>query len=93
MKKYVEVAILIIIGLALLLPLASTFPDGLETVAEALGIEQQELMWKGLMPDYTIPSIENSYLSGLFSGVLGMILVFFAAFFIGKAIKLGHSEK
>jgi hypothetical protein len=37
-------------------------PDGLEKVAETLGVEEQETA-TGLMPDYTVPVVENDYSS------------------------------
>lgn len=49
-------------------------------MAESLGVEGQELWWSGLMPDYTLPVINDPYFSTLFSGVFGFILVLGAAF-------------
>lgn len=94
MKNYFKVLILTIICLAILIPFASEFPDGLETVAEALNIEEHEPAWKGLMPDYTIPAIENPYISTFAAGVIGTLLVFFATFTLGTTIaELKNKEK
>jgi len=86
MKGYVKAVILIIFGLALLLPFASTFPDGLETVAETFGIEEHEPLWQGPMPDYSLPFVDNPYASTFLSGVLGILLVLVVAFIVGKAV-------
>jgi hypothetical protein len=85
-KQYIKVLSLIILGLALFIPLASSFPDGLESVAGTLGIEVGETLWQGVMPDYSIPLIGNSYVSTFVSGVLGTLLVLAVAFIVGEAI-------
>lgn len=86
MNGYHKAVILTVLGLLLLIPYASTFPDGLETVAETLGIEEHESLWQGLMPDYTLPSISNPYVSTFVSGLLGTLLVLIVAFFVGKTL-------
>lgn len=85
--------ILIIIGLAVLIPFASTFPDGLEKVAESLGIAGNESIWSGLMPDYTIQTIENPYLTTLLSGLIGLSLVFGIALGVGWAVARKNIKK
>ena len=86
MKRYIKALILILACLAVLIPLASSDPDGLEKVAETLGIEEAESTPTGLMPDYTVSAIENSYLSTLVAGVLGVFVVLGATLVLGKTI-------
>ena len=86
MRSVTKAIMLIIIGLAVLIPFASTFPDGLEKVVEALGLTEPEPIWPGLMPDYTFPFTENPYLTKLFSGFIGLFLVFSIAWGVGWAI-------
>ena len=86
MKGYIKTLILIAIGLAILIPFASSYPDGLEKVAETLNVEEAEPLWKGLMPDYTLPTIENQYLSTLAAGLCGLIIVSAAAYALGELI-------
>jgi len=86
MRKHLGILTFTLIGLAILIPFASNAPDGLEKVAEALGIEEHEPVWSGLMPDYSLPAIDNSYISTLLAGVFGTILVFGIAYILGKAI-------
>ncbi len=86
MKGYIKALILIAVGLAILIPFASSYPDGLETVAETLNVEEAEPIWKGLMPDYTLPAIENPYLSTLAAGFCGLIIVSAAAYALGELI-------
>lgn len=85
MKGAVKAVALIILGLAVSIPFASTLPDGLEKVAESLGVEEPEPVWGGLMPDYTIDVAENPYVAKLTSGLIGLFLVFSAAWIVGWA--------
>ena len=86
MKGYVRAVILILIGLAVLIPLASTFPDGLEKVSESLEIEEPKPIWTGLMPDYALPGIENPYMATLLSGFIGVFLVLAASWIMGRTV-------
>ncbi|MBX5329110.1 MAG: PDGLE domain-containing protein [Candidatus Bathyarchaeota archaeon] len=86
MRGYLKALILTLVCLAILIPFASNAPDGLESVAETLGIEEHEPIWNGLMPDYSIPTIDNPYLSTLLAGTVGVFLVLGATFLLGKAI-------
>jgi hypothetical protein len=86
MNGYIKALILILVCLAILIPLASGNPDGLEKVAESLGIEETESEAAGLMPDYTVPTIENSYLSTLVAGIVGVFLVLGAALVLSKTM-------
>jgi hypothetical protein len=93
MKGYSKAVILIILLLAVLTPLASIFPDGLETVAENLRIEGIEPAWHGLMPGYTFPIIQNPQISTFLSGTLGTLLVLATAFIVGKAVSKTAERK
>lgn len=86
MKGNVEAIVLLLLGLTLFIPLASTFPDGLETVAETLGIEEDEPTWQGLMPNYTLRPINNAYGSTFVSGLAGTLIVLVFAFLVGKTL-------
>jgi cobalt/nickel transport protein len=85
-KAYIKVIILTLICLAVLTPLASDFPDGLKKVAETLGIEEHDPAWKGLMPDYTLPTIDNPYISTFVASTFGVFLVLGVAFILGIVI-------
>jgi len=86
LKGYVKALITIVLGFAILEPFASTYPDGLEKVAETLGIEEPEPLWEGLMPDYTLHTVENPYVSTLLAGFGGILFVLASAYALGKAI-------
>ena len=85
MKDSAKVLLAIVAGLAILLPFASAHPDSLETVAQKAGVEEPEGFWHGLMPDYSLPAIENPYFSTLASGIAGISLVLVLAYLVGVA--------
>jgi cobalt/nickel transport protein len=87
LKGYVKALIVVLAAFAVLAPFASTYPDGLETVAETLNIEEAETMWEGLMPDYTLPNFENQYFSTLAAGFTGAFIVLAVAFILGKTLE------
>ncbi|MDI6691226.1 MAG: PDGLE domain-containing protein [Candidatus Bathyarchaeota archaeon] len=93
MKGYLKILIIILLCLAVLIPFASEFPDGLETVAETLGVEESASVWEGLMPDYQLPIIDNPYISTLAAGIFGVFLVFCATFILGIAISKKAKNK
>ena len=86
MNGYVKALIIILVCLAILIPFASSDPDGLEKVTETLGVEETETGSTGLMPDYTVPVVENAYGSTLAAGVIGVFLVLGAALLLGKTV-------
>lgn len=68
----IAVAILV----ALLSPLASASPDGLESVAEQAGFlgAAQDAPFQ-LLPDYTIPFLGNGGASTIVAGIVGVLVV------------------
>ncbi len=67
------VALLVVVVLA---PNASGSPDGLERVAEDQGFaDTAEDAPFDLLPDYTIPGVENEAASTILAGVVGLIVV------------------
>lgn len=66
---------------------ASSYPDGLEWVAEKLGFletsEGKELI-TAPMPDYIVPAIKNPFISSAVAAILGTVIVFAIAYLIGK---------
>lgn len=73
--------------LGVLLPLASVFPDGLEKVAEILGVQESIPLLNSIFSDYSVSFIENSYLSTLIAGLIGFFAVFAVTWAMGKALK------
>jgi cobalt/nickel transport system permease protein len=69
--------LLVALLLAVVSPLASTNPDGLEWFAgQAKFIDLQQGPLYRLIPDYMFPGISNAALATIVSGVVGAIVVF-----------------
>lgn len=63
--------------LAILSPLASAHPDGLEWVAERQGfLHAARPPVYNLIPDYVLPGIPNEALATIAAGILGTLIVF-----------------
>jgi cobalt/nickel transport system permease protein len=69
---------------ALVSPLASPSPDGLESVAEQQGFLQfaREAAYQ-ILPDYSVPFIQNEVITTITAVVLGTIVVFLLALLVG----------
>jgi cobalt/nickel transport system permease protein len=73
--------------LALLSPLASGDPDGLERVAEDQGfLERAQDAPYNVLPDYTIPGLDGP-LSTIASGIVGLLIVFALAYGITLIVR------
>ncbi len=92
MKKrdiLIGLAIAVLVALALS-PFASSFPDGLEKVAEELNFIEKgegEPIVKSPIPDYTMPNVKNEKLATSAAGVLGTVGVFGAAYAIATLLR------
>lgn len=77
MKRWWIVGLLIALALALLSPLASPHPDGLERVAEDKGFLERagEPLYE-LIPDYLFPGIADEAAATMVAGVVGTLLLF-----------------
>ena len=76
------IAIAVVVVLA---PLASSDPDGLERVAEDNGfIAQAENFIAGLLGDYAIPGVDDSAVSTILAGLLGLAIL------VGVVVLLGR---
>lgn len=74
--------------LALLSPLASTHPDGLEWVAEQYGfLQSARPPLYSLIPDYLFPGIPNETLATILAGVIGTVIVFAVTLGVSRARK------
>ena len=86
MKKYLAVVALIIIFLIVFIPLASSDPDGLEKVVESFRAQEHENLWNGLIADYSVASIGNSYVSTLIAGIFGVSIILVVSLLLGKVM-------
>jgi len=73
--------------LALLSPLASPWPDGLERVAEDAGfIERAKEAAFNIIPDYVFPGVSNEALATILAGLIGTALLFAIGYGLGKLL-------
>lgn len=92
-KTIVVGGIAIATVLAILSPLASSHPDGLEWVAEQHGfIDTAKDALFDIIPDYTMPGISNTALATIIAGVIGVIIVFGVAYGIARAEKRSDAQ-
>lgn len=72
--------------LAILSPLASAHPDGLEWVAEQQGFlgTAQDAPYS-IIPDYVFPGIANESVATMVAGIAGLAIVFVAMWLVGTA--------
>ncbi len=69
--------LIFVLLLAVLVPLASASPDGLERIAEDKGFMGKALEpIIRIMPDYLIPGIANEILSTILVGIIGVLILF-----------------
>lgn len=78
---------MVFVFLAIMIPLASSNPDGLEKVVQLHGAKEHQSIWNGIMQDYSIFSIENQYLSTLIAGIAGVSAVLVAGLLLSKTLK------
>ena len=80
-------------ALALLAPLASPHPDGLERVAEDQGfIARAADPPYQILPDYLFPGIENEALATVLAGIVGTGVVFGLAYLLARVLRRRSSE-
>lgn len=79
---------LITLLLAVLSPLASSHPDGLEWVAEKQGflLVARDSIYN-LIPDYVMPGLNNEAVATIIAGIIGAAVVFALAIGIGQSRK------
>jgi cobalt/nickel transport system permease protein len=78
--------LVIAIALAVVSPLASTHPDGLEWVAQQKGflnLEQKPLY--GIIPNYVFPGLSHTALATILAGMVGTLIVFGVALAVAYA--------
>lgn len=77
---------MILVGLLVLIPFASREPDGLEKTVEGLGVQETDSNYNGLMEDYNVQGVENSFTSTAIAGVIGFLVVLGLGLVLGKTI-------
>ena len=83
--NWVAIGLALALALSLVSPFASPHPDGLERVAEDTGFRDaaQDSSFT-LLPDYTVPLIEDSALTTIVAVAAGTVIVFGIAYAVGR---------
>ena len=88
-RGLIAYGLLITLGLALFVaPFACPWPDGLETVAKALGLETRasHSTLPAPIADYRLPLIGSATLATGVAGVVGTVLAFLAAYALARLV-------
>jgi len=76
--------------LAVLSPLASTHPDGLEWVAKETGfLEMAKSPSYTIIPNYLIPGISNETMATILAGIVGAVIVLGVTLFVARSRQHG----
>lgn len=75
--------------LAILSPLASIHPDGLEWVAEQQGfLDSAQSPAYTIIPDYILPGISNEVVATMAAGIVGVLIVFGIILSVGRSHRI-----
>ncbi len=91
--KWWHIALFIALLLAILSPLASAFPDGLEKVAEDTGLMNKvNHPAFTIIPDYALPGIQNEAVATVLAGIIGTLLLFGIGFGLAYMLRIRKNE-
>jgi hypothetical protein len=91
--KWWHGALILALFLAVLSPLASSSPDGLERVAEDKGfIETAREAVFGLIPDYVLPGVGNEAGATILAGIIGTVILFGIGYGLARLLKARKGE-
>ncbi len=92
-RGWILVGALISIIVVVLSPLASTNPDGLESVANDLGFFNQGVDAPySILPDYTLPILGEGGLSTIAAGILGILVVAIIILLVAQSRKTKNAN-
>lgn len=87
-KGVIVGGLILAVALAVLAPLASAHPDGLEWVAAQNGfLGRAQGASFNVIPNYVLPGVSNAALATILAGVLGLLLV------LGVVLALAYSRR
>jgi hypothetical protein len=86
--KWWHGVLILALFLAILSPMASSSPDGLERVAEDKGFIDVALApFFNIFPDYVIPGVTNKVLSIILAGLSGTLILFGIGYGLAKLLR------
>jgi len=86
--KWWHGALIFALFVALLSPLASSSPDGLERVAEDKGFMEtaREAVFE-VIPDYAMPGVGNEAIATILAGIIGVLILFGIGYGLARLLK------
>ncbi len=86
--KWWHGVLILALFLALLSPLASSSPDGLERVAEDKGFMEtaREAVFE-VIPDYVLPGVGNEAGATILAGIIGTLMLFGISYGLAQLLK------
>lgn len=92
-SSWIAAGLVIALAIAFASPLADPDPDGLERVAEDKAfIDEAEDAPYELLPDYTVPFIDNEVVTTIAAGVIGVLVVAAVSYGVARATKRGEES-
>jgi ABC-type Co2+ transport system permease subunit len=95
-RQLIGYGLIVSLGLVLFIsPLASSWPDGLEKVANAIGFSgaaSTKALVQSPLPDYVVPGITLSTVSTIIAGLIGTIMAFVLSFLLARIVTR-HSNR
>jgi len=91
--RWWQIGLVVCLLVAVLSPLASSSPDGLERVAEDegfLGLAQDTPFQ--LIADYAFPGIENEAVATILAGLIGTLILFGVVYGVAWLVKSRRGE-
>jgi hypothetical protein len=86
--KWWHGALILVLLLAILSPLASSSPDGLERVAEDKGFIGAAMKpFYEIVPDYVIPGVTNEAIAVILAGLMGTLILFGIGYGLAKLLR------
>jgi cobalt/nickel transport system permease protein len=95
-RHLIGYGLVVSLGLVLFIsPLASSWPDGLEKVAEAFGFSSaasSKALIPSPLPDYGVPGISSSTISTIVAGIIGTLIAFALSYFLARMVTYNKKE-
>jgi len=90
-SKWWIIGLSVALLLAVLSPIASKFPDGLDRFAEDHNfVDKASEPAFTVIPDYSFPGIDNEATATIIAGLLGTLLLFGFVFGLASMLKSKH---
>jgi ABC-type phosphate/phosphonate transport system permease subunit len=90
-SKWWLIGLSVALLLAVLSPIASKFPDGLDRFAEDNNFVDKAVQPVfSVIPDYSFPGVTSEVTATIIAGILGTLILFVSAFCLASLLKSKH---